>query len=54
MQLRPGKLPFLSCLTGDYLDPGQATDPDYWVKQLRSPVRFDQALGKLWRPRPRS
>ncbi len=47
VQLRPGKLPFLSCLTGDYLDPGQATDPDYWVKQLRSPVRFDQALSKL-------
>lgn len=46
-RLRPGTLPFLSCLTGDYLPPSQATQPDYWVMQLRSPVRFDQALGKL-------
>lgn len=46
-RLRPGKIPFLSCLTGDYLPTAQAQLPEYWVQQLRSPVRFDQALGKL-------
>lgn len=43
-RLREPSLPYLSCLTGDWIQPGQATDPAYWAKQLRSPVRFADAV----------
>ncbi|MDZ5443027.1 beta-ketoacyl synthase N-terminal-like domain-containing protein [Micromonospora sp. 4G57] len=38
--LRPPTLPVVSNVTGGWLTDTQATDPDYWVRQLRSPVRF--------------
>lgn len=47
IRLQVGKIPFLSCLTGDFVSLTQAATPDYWVQQLRSPVRFDQALAAL-------
>jgi acyl transferase domain-containing protein/acyl carrier protein len=33
-------IPFVSNLTGRWITPAQATDPEYWVKHLRSTVRF--------------
>lgn len=46
--LRAPKLPFLSCLTGDWIDASAATAPEYWARQLRGTVRFDAALGRLF------
>ncbi len=34
------QIPFVSNLTGRWITPAQATDPEYWVKHLRSTVRF--------------
>ena len=38
---------YLSCLTGDWVQASMATDPEYWLRQLRQPVRFHEALGRL-------
>ncbi|MER7455990.1 beta-ketoacyl synthase N-terminal-like domain-containing protein [Micromonospora sp. NPDC126480] len=42
--LRPPDLPFISDLTGEPITPAEATDPDYWVRHLREPVRFSDGL----------
>jgi acyl transferase domain-containing protein/thioesterase domain-containing protein len=38
--LNAPKLPFVSNVTGTWITPDAATDPEYYVQQLRSPVRF--------------
>jgi amino acid adenylation domain-containing protein len=43
---RPSQ-PWLSCVTGDWVTPEQVTDPEYWVQQLRQPVRFSDGIQKL-------
>ncbi len=45
--LRPPGLPFLSNVTGGWITAEQATDPDYWVRQLRGTVRFADNVGHL-------
>lgn len=42
----PGR-PWISCVTGDWISPTQATDPEYWVQQLRQPVRFSDGVRQL-------
>jgi acyl transferase domain-containing protein len=39
--------PWISCVTGDLITPQQATDPEYWVAQLRHPVRFSDGVRRL-------
>ena len=39
----PGKA-FVSTVTGEWIRPEEAMDPEYWVRQLRSTVRFSKAL----------
>jgi acyl transferase domain-containing protein len=41
--------PWISCVTGDWVTPDQATDPEYWVQQLRQPVRFSAGVQRLSR-----
>jgi acyl transferase domain-containing protein len=45
--LRPPRIPVVSSLTGAWLTAEQATDPDYWVRQMLEPVRFSAGLGLL-------
>jgi acyl transferase domain-containing protein/NADPH:quinone reductase-like Zn-dependent oxidoreductase/acyl carrier protein len=45
--LRAPAVPFISNLTGDWITPAQATDPDYWVRHLRESVRFDDGIKRL-------
>jgi acyl transferase domain-containing protein len=45
--LRPPAVPFVSCVTGAPISAEQATDPGYWVSQLRQPVRFAEGLAAL-------
>jgi len=49
VRLEPPRLPYLSNLTGTWIEPAQATDPGYWLRQLRQPVRFATALQDLAR-----
>ncbi|GAA1007411.1 non-ribosomal peptide synthetase/type I polyketide synthase [Streptomyces thermogriseus] len=43
---RPARVPFYSTVTGDVLD-GSALDAGYWCRNLREPVRLDQAQQRL-------
>jgi acyl transferase domain-containing protein/acyl carrier protein len=38
------KIPIVSGLSGQLLDPAAATDPGYWVEHAREPVRFADAV----------
>lgn len=40
VQLRPPQIPYVSTVTGRLITAAQATDPAYWGRQLRLPVRF--------------
>ncbi len=40
-------VPFISNLTGGWADGALLTDPGYWVRHLREPVRFAQGLTAL-------
>ncbi|WP_350170881.1 SDR family NAD(P)-dependent oxidoreductase [Hyphomonas sp.] len=47
IRFQPPRLPFVSNLTGDWIRPDQACDPEYWVNHLRSTVRFADGLATL-------
>ncbi len=49
VRLSPPAIPCLSNLTGTWLQDAEATDPGYWVRHLRSTVRFDAAVEELLR-----
>jgi phthiocerol/phenolphthiocerol synthesis type-I polyketide synthase E len=40
-------IPFLSNVSGTWIGVGEAEDPAYWTRQLRSPVRFASAVAEL-------
>jgi len=46
------EIPYLSNVTGDWITDGEATDPAYYARHLREPVRFWEGLRRLWQ-RPR-
>ncbi len=37
-------IPIASTLTGQWLESGQATNPNYWARHLREPVKFSPAV----------
>ena len=47
VKLTPPQVPFVSCVTGDWITDEQAMDPDFWAAHLRQPVRFSQAVRVL-------
>jgi acyl transferase domain-containing protein len=46
------KIPYVSNLTGLPVRPGEATDPAFWLRHLRQPVRFAHGAGHLLGERP--
>ena len=38
------RLPLYSCVSGQALSAAEASDPDYWARQVRAPVRFADAV----------
>ncbi|MEE8587086.1 MAG: SDR family NAD(P)-dependent oxidoreductase [Acidobacteriota bacterium] len=49
VRLNPPQIPYLSNLTGGWVQASEATDPDYWVQHLCQPVRFAEGISELWR-----
>ena len=47
VRLSPPTRPIVSNVTGTWLTAAEATDPDYWARQIRSPVRFGDNLRAL-------
>jgi acyl transferase domain-containing protein len=47
VERRPPAIPFASNVTGAWITAGEATDPGYWARHLRSPVRFGAGLATL-------
>ncbi len=47
IKLTPPRIPMISNITGSWLTTEQAVDPEYWVQQLRKPVRFAEGIEKL-------
>ncbi|MEU3099571.1 type I polyketide synthase, partial [Streptomyces sp. NPDC006967] len=45
---RPAAIPFYSTLTGGLMDDTTALDADYWYRNLRGTVRFEQATRALF------
>ncbi|MEO0966942.1 MAG: type I polyketide synthase [Cyanobacteria bacterium J06639_18] len=47
IKLNPPQIPFISNVTGSWIDPREATDPHYWAGHLRHTVRFSEGIGTL-------
>jgi acyl transferase domain-containing protein/aryl carrier-like protein len=47
VQLNEPKIEMISGVTGQPLRSDEATDPEYWVRHMREPVRFSDALSEL-------
>jgi acyl transferase domain-containing protein/acyl carrier protein len=45
--LHAPQLPYLSNVTGQWIRTEEATDADYWVRQMRQTVRFSEGLALL-------
>ncbi|HEY1352145.1 MAG TPA: type I polyketide synthase [Ktedonobacteraceae bacterium] len=49
VRLKAPALPYLSNVSGTWITAAQASDPAYWVSQLRQPVRFARGVRELLR-----
>ncbi|GGY14782.1 type I polyketide synthase [Paludibacterium paludis] len=47
IELHAPMLPFLSCVSGDWIRPEEAVSVDYWLRQLRMPVRFADGVARV-------
>jgi len=47
VQLSSPTIPYVSCVTGDWIRTEEATSPDYWARHAREPVRFADGLAKI-------
>jgi acyl transferase domain-containing protein/NADPH:quinone reductase-like Zn-dependent oxidoreductase len=47
VELRSPEIPYMSNLTGRWITPEQATDPEYWAQHLRQTVRFSSGIQQL-------
>ncbi|TSC32697.1 type I polyketide synthase [Corallococcus sp. Z5C101001] len=54
VKLNAPTLPFLSNVTGTWIEASQATDPGYWATHLRQAVRFSAGLQELSRKWPQA
>ncbi|MER6957538.1 SDR family NAD(P)-dependent oxidoreductase [Streptomyces sp. NPDC000618] len=48
VRLNPPAIPFVSNVSGTWITEQEATDPDYWARHVRLPVRFADGMRTLW------
>lgn len=46
VKLSAPHLPYVSCVTGDWIQAAEATSPDYWARHARAAVRFADGIAK--------
>jgi acyl transferase domain-containing protein len=49
VRLNAPRIPFISSVTGTWMTPEQACNPNYWADQARRTARFSNALEQLWK-----
>ncbi|SFB72365.1 amino acid adenylation domain-containing protein [Bosea sp. CRIB-10] len=49
VRLNAPELPYISGVTGDWVSADQTTDPSYWARHAREPVRFADGIATLVR-----
>ncbi|HEU4557571.1 MAG TPA: beta-ketoacyl synthase N-terminal-like domain-containing protein [Longimicrobium sp.] len=49
VRLSPPTIPFASNVTGDWIRPGEATDPEYWTRHLVQTVLFSDGVETIAR-----
>jgi amino acid adenylation domain-containing protein len=49
VELKPPHISYLSNVSGTWIKPEEATDPNYWARHLRKTVRFSDCLAELFR-----
>jgi FkbH-like protein len=47
IDMHPPTIPFISCYSGRFITPGEATSPGYWANQLRHRVRFREGISLI-------
>jgi acyl transferase domain-containing protein len=47
VSLNTPRIPFISNLSGTWITPAEAIEPDYWARQLRHTVRFGAGITEL-------
>ncbi len=47
IELRAPKIPYVSCVSGDWIRDEQACSIDYWARHAREPVLFGAAVARL-------
>ena len=47
VELHPPRIPFVSNVTGEWIEDDEATDPAYWVRHLCGTVRFTEGMATL-------
>lgn len=53
IELRPPQIPFVSNVNGRWITPQEACSAGYWVRHVRSTVRFAEGLDELFSKRDR-
>ena len=46
-KLSPPQIPYISNLTGTWIEPEEATDPGYWARHMSGTVRFSEGIREL-------
>ncbi|MDF5706501.1 MAG: beta-ketoacyl synthase N-terminal-like domain-containing protein [Nostoc sp. S4] len=49
VKLNPPQIPFVSNVSGTWITTAEATDPNYWARHLRQPVRFSEGIAELFK-----
>ncbi len=49
LRLSAPTIPYVSCVSGDWIRSEEAASPDYWARHAREPVRFADGIAKLAR-----